>query len=62
MMNTENHNWSGKTILVVEDVDSSRRYFEAALKLTKANLLYAKNGKEAIDIINDNKKNRSGTA
>ena len=53
-MNADNHNWTGKTILVVEDIDSSRRYFEAALKLTHANLIYAKNGKEAIEIINNN--------
>ncbi len=55
-MDIHHHNWIGKTILVVEDVDSSRRYFEAALKLTQADLLYAKNGKEAIDIINNNDK------
>jgi CheY-like chemotaxis protein len=46
-------NWSEKTILIVEDVDSSRRYFEAALKLTKAKLLYAANGKDAMTILDN---------
>ncbi|OFY52120.1 MAG: hypothetical protein A2W85_11895 [Bacteroidetes bacterium GWF2_41_31] len=50
-MNTTTPNWTDKTILIVEDVDSSRRYFEAALKLTKANLIYARNGQEAIDVL-----------
>ena len=50
-MNTPTPNWSEKTILIVEDIDSSRKYFEAALKLTKATLVYADNGQEAIDII-----------
>ena len=40
---------SGKTVLVVEDNETSRIYFEAALKKTKANALWAKNGKEAVD-------------
>lgn len=47
--------WSGKTILVVEDTDTSIMYYKAALKRTKAKLLYATNGVEAIDIIKDNK-------
>ncbi len=55
-MTTSNLNWSEKTILIVEDVDSSRRYFEAALKLTKAKLLYAANGQEAITLLNQDTK------
>ncbi|MDP2723327.1 MAG: response regulator [Bacteroidales bacterium] len=50
-MNTTAPNWSDKTILIVEDIDSSRRYFEAALKLTNANLLYAHNGQQAIEAL-----------
>ncbi len=50
-MSSTSFNWAAKTILIVEDVDSSRRYFEAALKLTKARLLYAVNGKEAMDLL-----------
>jgi len=44
--------WTGKTVLVVEDTDTSIMYYKAALKKTKAKLLYAKNGVEAIDIVN----------
>lgn len=50
-MSSTSFNWAAKTILIVEDVDSSRRYFEAALKLTKARLLYAVNGKEAMNLL-----------
>ncbi len=40
---------SGKTVLVVEDNEISRVYFEAALKKTNAKALWAKNGREAVD-------------
>ena len=40
---------SGKTVLVVEDNETSRVYFEAALKKTNADALWAKNGREAVD-------------
>jgi len=48
--------WSGKTILVVEDTDTSIMYYKAALKRTKAKLFYAQNGIEAIDIIKEDDK------
>ncbi len=41
---------SGKTVLVVEDNDTSRVYFEAALKKTNATALWAVNGREAVDM------------
>ncbi len=44
----------GKTILIVEDVETSLKFFEAALKNTKANLLYAETGEEAINIFDSN--------
>ncbi len=40
---------SGKTVLVVEDNETSRVYFEAALKKTNAAALWAKNGVEAVN-------------
>ncbi len=40
---------SGKTVLVVEDNETSRVYFEAALKKTNATALWAKNGVEAVN-------------
>jgi CheY-like chemotaxis protein len=39
------------TILIVEDVETSIRFFKAALSNTKAKLLYAESGKEAINKI-----------
>lgn len=49
------HDWYGKTILVVEDTDTSIMYYKAALKRTKAKLLYAYNGVEALDVIKSGK-------
>ena len=43
-------NWSKKTILVVEDEEITRFFFKTALKITNANLLFAENGQEGIDI------------
>lgn len=48
------YNWDNKTILVVEDVDTSNRYFEAALKRTNARVLWAENGAEAIEAVKKN--------
>lgn len=41
----------GKTILIVEDNDTSTFYFEAALRKLNAKTIWAKNGQEAIDFI-----------
>jgi two-component system, cell cycle response regulator DivK len=43
------YNWMGKTILVVEDVETSNMYFKAALSRTNVNILWAVNGLEAIE-------------
>lgn len=50
-----NQNWEDKTILVVEDVDTNKIFFDAALHRTKAKILWAKDGQEAIDMFRDNK-------
>lgn len=47
-------NWADKIILVVEDVDTNKIFFDAALRKTKATILWAKDGKEAIDLFRDN--------
>lgn len=43
-------NLKGKTILVVDDVEDNLALFNFFLEDTQANLLFAKNGKEAVDI------------
>ncbi len=43
-------NWAGKRILVAEDVDSNFQLIEHILKKTRAEMLRAKNGKEAVDM------------
>jgi len=45
--------WAGKTILIVEDNEPSNIYFEAALRKTKANLVWAKNGLDAVKIVKE---------
>ncbi len=49
-----NQDWGNKVILVVEDVDTNKIFFDAALRKTSATILWAKDGKEAIDMYNDN--------
>lgn len=41
--------WSDKTILIVEDEEIIRYFFDISLKATKANLLFANNGYEGIE-------------
>ena len=41
--------WTNKTILIAEDEESNYLYLEAVLLRTGAKLIWAKNGKEAID-------------
>lgn len=45
-----NYTWDNKTILVAEDEESNFKYLEMLIRKTKAELLWAKNGKQAIDI------------
>ena len=46
--------WEGKTILIVEDNEPSNIYFEAALRKTKAKLIWAKNGLDAVETVKNN--------
>ena len=44
---------SGKTLLIVEDVESNYIYLKALLKKLNINILWAKTGREAISFCND---------
>ncbi len=48
-MKSQNHNWSGKTILVAEDVPTNYLLIEAVLSRTQVNLIWARNGQEAVE-------------
>lgn len=48
------YDFIGKTILIVEDEDFSQLFFEKSLKKTNANLLFAKDGIEAIEMVMKN--------
>lgn len=48
------NDWTGKVILIAEDMEVNSFYFEEVLNETKATLLYAKNGAEVIDFCRKN--------
>ncbi len=43
-------NWVGKTFLVAEDEEDNFRYLEVALSLFNASLIWARDGKEAVEV------------
>jgi two-component system, cell cycle response regulator DivK len=47
-------NWENKVILVVEDVDTNKIFFDAALRKTKAKIIWAKDGQEAVSMFKEN--------
>jgi PAS domain S-box-containing protein len=49
--------WASKTILVAEDTDSNYFFIEAFLERTKVNLLWAKDGNEALKMFKENPVN-----
>ncbi len=51
-----NSNLEGVTILIVEDENSNFLLLEAILKKSGANLLHAWNGKQAIEMLDENPK------
>jgi len=52
--NDSTYLWEGKTVLIVEDNETSNIYFEVALRKTKAHLIWAKNGFDAVEIVKNN--------
>jgi len=54
-MGTFGYNWENKTILIAEDIDFNYLFLASALKYTKANTLWARNGKMAVEICQKNK-------
>ncbi len=46
--------WKDKTILIAEDEESNFLYLEAVLKKTGVNIIWARNGDEAITACQDN--------
>lgn len=47
--------FTGKVILIVEDTETSNRFYNAALSRTKAKLLWALDGEEALNKLKENK-------
>jgi CheY-like chemotaxis protein len=53
MFNEQGHDWTGKTILVVEDDEANYLYFKSLLKKTGAKLIWEKNGHEALRTVQE---------
>jgi PAS domain S-box-containing protein len=53
-ISTDNANWKDSIFLIAEDVESNYQYLELILKETKARLIWAKNGKEAVEKFYEN--------
>jgi signal transduction histidine kinase len=49
------YDWSGKSILIVEDEPTNMEFLKVLLNETKATLLFAENGKEAVSVVDHNK-------
>jgi len=55
-MNATTHkDWTGKKILIVEDVETNMLFFKAALTRSRATLLWARDGMEAITYVQGDK-------
>lgn len=50
------YNWQGRTILIAEDIDFSFLYIETVLKRTGAKILWAQNGRQAVELVRANPK------
>lgn len=48
------YNFVGKTILIVEDESVNQFFFEMALKKTKANLFFVRDGYDAVEMVKEN--------
>ncbi|NTW23684.1 MAG: response regulator [Lentimicrobium sp.] len=48
--------WIGKTILIVEDVESNYQFLAATLRRSGANLIWVKQGEEAIALVENGQK------
>jgi len=53
MSTLNDFDFSGKVILIVEDTETSNRFYNAALSRTNASLLWALDGEEALVKLND---------
>lgn len=52
--NKGSYDWKNKTILVADDIDSNYVYIKAAVKHTNVEVLWAKNGSEAVELVKKN--------
>ncbi|MFC1733899.1 ATP-binding protein, partial [candidate division KSB1 bacterium] len=51
----EEYDWTGKVILVAEDIDINYLFIEKALQKTNVSMMWAQDGQQAVDICSKNK-------
>jgi CheY-like chemotaxis protein len=49
----QEYHWNNKVVLITEDEEVSFFYLKTLLKKTEVRIMRAKNGKEAVDLINE---------
>ena len=54
-MTTKDYNWTGKCLLIAEDSETSKRYFEAALRRTHISIVWARTGIDAVELARSRK-------
>ncbi len=54
--NKATYDWSGKTILIAEDVEQNYKFLEHIIAPSKAKVVWVKNGKDALDYIKEKKE------
>jgi len=52
----EIHDWSDKTVLIAEDVDDNYLFLKTFLRKTKIKVLWAKDGLEALEMIQEHQE------
>lgn len=52
--NTSSIDWSGRSILIVEDEEINYLFIETILSMTRATVIHAWNGKQAVDRVKEN--------
>ena len=55
-MENSKYKWDDKTILIAEDIETSNRYYKAALRGTNAKVIFVDNGKDAVETCKKNPK------
>ena len=54
--NVNEYHWSGKTVLIAEDISSNYNFLRLLLKRSKIEIIWKENGQDAVDEVKANEK------